>query len=265
MISWIVWWHTSAPTSNLNYVNMQDNYVDMHLISFFMRDDYVIIQIIISCMSTKSCSMLTYYMLTYVSCMLTVCHCKIVVPSVQIFSCWHKDICIVLFIVDLISYFIKCWWNQEYYHFKDRLLHAVFARLLCLLYFLESICIYLNVHESNVMMPTPNLLCCTSLYRNQISHLHIPFISLEKKMFYALAMNTHTHFWLLCRFQNELPVAIQEREEKHITKPELCKLMKWKLSVRWYMYSISPGKTNWEGVKCECLSLFKILDLKHDL
>ncbi|XP_022316799.2 uncharacterized protein LOC111120371 [Crassostrea virginica] len=31
-------------------------------------------------------------------------------------------------------------------------------------------------------------------------------------------------------FQNELPVAIQEREEKHITKPELCKLMKWKLS-----------------------------------
>ncbi|XP_052686198.1 uncharacterized protein LOC128165574 [Crassostrea angulata] len=31
-------------------------------------------------------------------------------------------------------------------------------------------------------------------------------------------------------FQNELPAAIQERNEKYVTKMELCELMKWKLS-----------------------------------
>lgn len=45
---------------------------------------------------------------------------------------------------------------------------------------------------------------------------------------------TLTLFFFFNRFQNELPAAIQERNEKYVTKMELCELMKWKLSVSLY-------------------------------
>lgn len=45
---------------------------------------------------------------------------------------------------------------------------------------------------------------------------------------------TLTLFFFYNRFQNELPAAIQERNEKYVTKMELCELMKWKLSVSLY-------------------------------
>mgnify|MGYP003691482405 CR=1 FL=1 len=32
-----VWWHTSAPTCKINYVDMQRNYVNMHIINFCQK------------------------------------------------------------------------------------------------------------------------------------------------------------------------------------------------------------------------------------
>lgn len=44
----------------------------------------------------------------------------------------------------------------------------------------------------------------------------------------------YMHILFVVRFQTELPEVIDSRKEKFITKAELCKIMKWKLTVRAY-------------------------------